>query len=78
MGRGTSRRLGRGRGTLGEVRVGLRDPQGGPGPIGGPSGRSEMDWENLVAVRNGSADPLGGLERVGGTSGRSRTGPANH
>ena len=47
-----------GSGTLVEVRNGSVDPRGGPGLIGGPSGRFGTGWVTLVEVWDG----LGTLE----------------
>ena len=49
-----------GRGTLSEVLDGSGDPRGGPGRVGGPSGRSVSGWGILEVVREGSEDPQGG------------------
>ena len=49
-----------------EVREYLRDPRGGPGLVGGPSGRSGTGREKLLEVRDGSEEPSGrfGTSRV--------------
>ena len=60
MGRGTSRRSGTSQGTLLMVRDVSGDPQGVPGRVGGPSGRSE--------------DPFGVPGWIGGPSERFGTG----
>ena len=43
-----------GRATLGVVWDGLGDPQGGQGPVRGPSCRTGTDWGTLGEVRDGS------------------------
>ena len=73
-----------GRGTLGEVREGLENPQGGPGQFGGTSGwsgtglgptrKSRTLPRTLGEVRDGSGDPRGGPGPVEGPSGRSGMG----
>ena len=76
MGQGTLEETGTDRGTLGEVRDGLRDPRGGPalwsgdplrglGRVGGLSARSGTGRGTLGEVRDGLGDPWGGPERVG-------------
>ena len=73
-----------GRGTLLEVWDGKGDTRGGPGQVGGPSGRSGMgrgthgevrDWlEDPREVWDGSGDPLECLGWVCGLSLRSGKG----
>ena len=46
-------------GTLGEVRDGSGDPQGGLGWVGGPSVGSGTGRETLGEVRDGLRDPWG-------------------
>ena len=73
MGQGTLMEVWDELGTLGEVRVVSADPWGGPGPIKGPSGRSETGRVTLGAVRNESMGSLEGPGRFGdlrGCSGR--------
>ena len=72
-----------GRGTLGEVRDGARDPRGGLGRVRVPSGRSgalwgilgevRKGWWTLEEVGDGPGDPQGGSGLVGGLSWRSGT-----
>ena len=66
MGRGTSWRSGKGRGTLREVQDWLGDFPKGPGRVGGHSRRSGTVRETIGEVRNGLGDPWGGPGRVGG------------
>ena len=54
-----------GLGTLPEVQNGSRDPRGGLGWVGGPTGRSGTRRGTLGEVQDGSEDPPKGLERVG-------------
>ena len=53
-----------GRGTLGEVRDGLGDPQGGPRHVGGASRWSVTGQETLGEFREGSVDHRGDPGRV--------------
>ena len=53
-------------GNLGEVQDGSRDPRGGPGSVGGPSGRSGTGRGTQREVREASGNPRGGLARFGG------------
>ena len=72
------------RGTLPEVRDGLRYSPGGLGWVIGPTQRFGMGWWTFTEVQDGSGDtrggprrfgdPPGGLGRVGGPFQRSGTG----
>ena len=46
-----------GQGTLGEVRDGSEDLQGGTGWVRGPLWKSRMGWGTILEVRDGSGDP---------------------
>ena len=63
MGRETSDRFGTGQGNLGEFRDWSGDTRGGPGRVGGPTGRSRTGRGTLDKVRDGLGDPRGGPER---------------
>ena len=65
---GHSRKSGSGQETLGEVRYGSVDPQGGPVLVRGPLGMSGMCQGNLPEVRDGMGDPRNGPGLVGGLS----------
>ena len=85
---GPSQRSGTGRGTLEEVQDGSRDPPGGPGRVGGPSGKSWKEQgipgmfvtgqRTLGEVGDRWGDTRGGLGRVGGPSERSGSGRGTH
>ena len=60
--------------TINEVRDWLGDPRGGPGRVGGPTGRSGTGLRTYGEVRDELGDPWEGLGQVGGPSGRSGTG----
>ena len=64
-------------GQAGKVRDMLRDPQKGPGRVGGPSSRFGPGHGALREVRDGSRGPREGLGRVMGPSGRSGIGWGN-
>ena len=49
-----------GQGTLREVQVGLQDPLGGPGRVGGPTRRYGTGQGTHGEVQDGSGDPHGG------------------
>ena len=49
----------------GEIRDGSADPRGGPGRVGGPSGRYETGRGTIGEIRDGSWHTLGGSGLVG-------------
>ena len=53
------------RDTVTEVRDGSGHPEGGPGRVGTPSGRSGMGWDSLRKVWDGLGHNEGVSERVG-------------
>ena len=63
-----------GRGTHGEVWDRSRDPRGGPGRVGGNSGRSGTCRGTIVKVQDRLGDPRGGPGLVGGPWESSVTG----
>ena len=60
---------GPGWGTVGEVRDLSGERWGGPGMVGGPSGRSEMGRGTVGKVLDWSGDPRSGPGWVGGSRG---------
>ena len=64
MGRGTLGEIWDGLGSLGKLRNGSRDPQGGLGLVGGPSGRSGTCRGTLKEVWDVSGNPRGGPGQI--------------